>query len=199
MNNKLSTFVLVLLLSTLTISGCEAITTDQPQGWITYVNEKHGYSLWYPPDCTFGAMSGYCKEKPPEERPQECLCILNAENPDQVGLQAFTGESDELTLATFQVSHPDTPVYNPPAGADLISWVKEKFPYHENIPDEPNMEIGGISAVRIYTPQSPMAFSFEDIYFLKDNKLFNINMVDVDNEDNQDLYDKLLTSFGFDQ
>ena len=52
-------------------------------------------------------------------------------------------------------------------------------------------------AVKIYTPFSGMAWSQEDIYFLNDNKLFQISMLDVDNEENKTLYDKILSSFSF--
>ncbi|HEY44627.1 MAG TPA: hypothetical protein G4O11_11660 [Anaerolineae bacterium] len=197
MNNRLSTFVLVLLLSTLIFSGCKA-TTDQPQGWIRYDNEKYGYNLHYPPDCTFGALPAGCKEKPPEERPQECLCFINGENPDDAFLQAFLGEGDQLTLAGFTVSHYDTPVFNPPPGTDLIGWIKDNFSeMFEDIPDETNMEIGGIPAVSIYSPPSPMAPSYEEIYFIKNDILFRINMLDVDNDDNRELYDFVLQSFSF--
>ena len=199
MNNRSSTFVLVLLLSTLILSGCKA-TTDQPQGWIRYDNQKYGYNLHYPPDCTFGPMPAGCKEKPPEERPQECLCFINGENPDDVFMQAFLGEGDQLTLASFALSHYDTPVYNPPPGTDLIGWIKARFSeMFEDIPDETNMEIGGIPAVSIYSPQSPMAPSYEEIYFIKNDILFRINMLDVDNDDNRELYDQILTSFSFEE
>ncbi len=87
MNNRLSTFALVFLLSALILSGCKATATEQPQQWITYINQKYGYKLNYPPDCTFGALPANCKEKQPEERPQECLCFINGENPDEAFLQ----------------------------------------------------------------------------------------------------------------
>jgi len=59
------------------------------------------------------------------------------------------------------------------------------------------MELDGISAVRVYTPQSPMAYSQEDIYFIKNDELFSISILDVDNKDNRELYDKILATFRF--
>ena len=156
--------------------------------WKTYTNERYGYSLRYAPDCTFGPMPGHCKEKPPEERPPECLCFLNAEDPDQVFLQAFTGERDNLKLATFSVSRL---AFDPPPGTDLIEYVGEKFPHYEEIPNEPNAKVGGIPAVMLYTPPSPQAFSMEEIYFIKDDKLFRIFMNDVDEKANRELYDRI--------
>jgi hypothetical protein len=200
MNNRYSTFVLVLLLSTLIISGCTATTTEQPQGWITYINQKYGYKLNYPSDCTYGALPAGCKEKPPEERPQECLCFINGKNPDEVLLQRFHGEGDQQTLASFTVTHYDTPVYNPPPGMDLILWIKENFSEMvEDIPDETNAEIDGIPAVSIYSPQSPMAPSYEEIYIIKNDILLRINLLDVDNEDNREFYDFVLQSFNFEE
>jgi len=69
----------------------------------------------------------------------------------------------------------------------------------EEIPNETNMEIGGIPAVSIYSPPSPMAPSYEEIYFIKNDILFRINMLDVDNEDNREFYDFMLPSFSFEK
>ncbi len=167
---------------------------DETVNWNSYKNEKYGYSLKYPIDCSYGPLAGSCKQSPPEERPLECRCFLNGEDPDVVGMQAFIGTKSDLTLATISISHHSTDVYNPPADVELIDWLKEKFSYLD-IPDEINMELDEVPAVKVYTPQSPGAYSQENIYFIKDNKLFDIYMVDVDNEDNRELYDKIIKSF----
>jgi len=163
-------------------------TTD----WKTYTNERYGYSLKYPPDCTFGPMPKGCKQKPPEERPSECLCFLDTQDPDQVHLEAFTGEKDNLTGAAFWVTRL---AFDPPPGTDLIEWIREKIHY-EKIPDEPNAKVGGIPAVRFYSPRSPQAFSQEEIYFIKDDKPLKIYMIDVDDKNNRELYDRI--SFALD-
>ncbi len=164
--------------------------------WQAYTNEEHGYSLKYPADCLYGPLPGYCKQSPPEERPRECLCYFNAEDSNSVSLGTYTGTKSDLTGAFFDVFHSiyfDS--YSPPAGTDLVSWVKENFPHYEDIPDEINMEIDGIPALKVYTPFSGMAWSQEDIYFIKNDKLLKIQMLDVDNEDNRALYDKILFTF----
>jgi len=172
-----------------------------PINWKTYRNEKYGYFFKYPLDCFYGPMPVYCKEKPPEERPPECLCFLDGENPDRVFLQAFTDEKDNLTLATFEVTHYNTSLYNPPPGTDLIEWLKEKFASYKNIPDKPNTEIDEIPAVRVYEPGGAEGtaawFSGEDIYFIKNDMLFIISMLDVDSESNKELYDQILSTFKF--
>ncbi len=165
----------------------KAIEAEIPD-WKTYTNERYGYSLRYPPDCTFGPMPGGCKQKPPEESPQECLCFLNAEDPDRVRLEAFTGEKDDLKGASFGVSRL---AFDPPPGADLIEYVREKFSSYGESPNEPNAKVGGIPAVRLYMPRSPMAYSWEVIFFIKDDRLLEIKMHDVDEPANRELYDRV--------
>ena len=165
----------------------ERAIEDEIADWETYINERYEYSLRYPPDCTFGPMPEGCKEKPPEERPPECLCFLNTEDPDQVRLEAFTGEKDSLKGASFSVTRL---AFDPPPGADLIEYIRERIHYEE-IPNEPNAMVGGIPAVRFYAPQSPQAFSQEEIYFIKDDKALKIYMIDVDDKNNRELYDRV--------
>ena len=198
-SKKLSLLVLALILSGMFVSGCGA-ATESTENWNMYENEKHGYSFMYPSDCFYGPMPSDCKQKPPEERRPECLCFLNGENPDQVSLEKMFIEADTVSGAPFHVSHYDTPVYNPPPGIDLITWIKDTYYSNsEDIPDEQNMELGGIPAVKFYTPKSPMAPSQEEIFFIKEDKLFRIYMIDVENENNRELYDQLLSSFSFEE
>ncbi len=176
------------------VSLDEALTID----WNSYTNEKYGYSLKYPTDCLYGPLPGYCKQSPPEERTQECLCYFNAEDPNSVSLGTYTGTKSDLTGASFVIFHSIyVDHYSPPAGTDLVSWIKEDYPYYEDIPDEINTEIDGIPAVKIYTPFSGMAWSQEDIYFIKNDKVFKISMLDVDNQDNKELYSEILSTFSF--
>jgi len=166
------------------------------EDWQSYTNEKYGYSLKYPIDCLYGPLPGYCKQSPPEERPRECLCYFNAEDPNEVSLGTFTGTKSDLTGAFFNVFHSIyVDYYSPPAGTDLVEWIKENFPHYDDIPDEINMEIDGIPALRVYTPFSGMAWSQEDIYFIKNDKVFQISMLNVDDEGNRALYDKILFTF----
>ena len=192
---KMSKMGLVLILGGILISGCGGTSTST-QGWYTYLNIEHGYRFAYPSDCFYGPMPADCKQKPPEERRPDCLCFLNGENPDEVFMQAFLGKADQLSIATFSVSHFDTPLYHPPAGTELTDWVKAHFAeMFVEIPDEPNLGINGVPALRLHSPQSPMAPAFEEIYLIHNDVLLRISLLDVNDEDNNELYTQVLTSF----
>jgi len=173
------------------------------EDWQVYQNEKYGYSFKYPEKCLLGPLPGECKQSPPEERAQECLCYLNNTNPDGASLGTYTGTKSDLTGASFIVFHSIyVDRYNPPANTDLVEWLKENFSQpvgypEQDIPDETNAQVGGLEAVKIYTPFSGMAWSQEDIFFIKDDKLFRIGILDVDNENNRELYDQILSTFEF--
>ena len=171
-------------------------TVDPTAGRNIYTNEKYGYTFMYPADCYFGRMPRDCKEKPPEERRAECLCFLDSTNPDRIFMQAFLGDGDQLSLAEFTVSHPDSLVFNPPQGTELVIWINKNFSeMFEDIPDESNMDLNGIPAVRIFFPRSPQSPGFEDIYYLHNDILFQIRLLNMDNEDNVELYDQMLSTF----
>jgi hypothetical protein len=177
--------------------GAQAQPTND---WNTYQNKKYGYTFKYPTDCYFGQMPRDCKDKPPEERRAECLCFLDSTNPDRVFLQAFLGSGDKLTLAQFIVSHYDSLVFNPPQGTDLVEWINRNFSdMFEDIPDEPNMDLNGIPAVRIVYPRSPQSPGFENIFVLNNDLLFEIGLLTVENKDDVELYNRMLSTFRFEK
>ncbi|NIS82289.1 MAG: hypothetical protein GTO14_19255 [Anaerolineales bacterium] len=196
MKAKATWFALLLIASALVITGCNLTGGNPGDDWATFENPVYGYSFKYPVGCFIGPMPSDCKEKPPEERNPECLCFLNSEDPNDVYLQAYLGEGDQLSLAGFRISHHATPLYHPPADAELIEWVGNNFmDILEDIPEDPNMKISGVQAVRIYAPGSPMATSYEEIYFIRDGSLMRINLIDVGDVEKRALYEQMLSTF----
>lgn len=173
------------------------VEVDETADWQVYTNEEYGYSFKYPQKCIYGPIPGECKQSPPEERGEECWCFLNSGGVDSVILEKFVGEKDNLSLAVFFVQSPNTEAFIVEEGTDLIEWLKEHFVYYENIPDEVNAEISGIEAVGIYSPQTSGVYSAQDFFLIKGNKLFHINMLNIDNVDNLELYNKVLPTFKF--
>ena len=59
------------------------------------------------------------------------------------------------------------------------------------------MELGGFPALRISTAGSPGAADYQEIFFIKENKLFKISLIDTLIESNMKIYDRILASFAF--
>jgi hypothetical protein len=194
---------LSILIGTLGIAATiGAFGVMQPaaaSSWKEYRNEKFEYSFQYPASCSFEPLPGECKQNPPEELTQECLCFLNAEDPNNVFLQTFQGEKGgNLTLTSFTVAHYETSAFCPPDDADLAPWLKANFSeIYTNIPEKPNAELGGIPAIAIKMPPTPSTYSHQDIFFMKENKLFLIRMLNPTNKDNQALYNQILSTFSW--
>ena len=189
--------VLLMLVLAILLVGCSSADEQENDDWQTYTNDQYGYSFEFPSGCFYGPMPGDCKQKPPEERAPECLCFLNGEDPDNVFFQKIEiGEGGDLPMASFSISYYDSPEHNPPADAELVSWVEENWAWmFEDDPETRNTDIGGVPALEVVTPQSTMAPSTRTIFFIKADKLFSIYLIDSNNETSNALYDKVLSSF----
>ena len=174
-------------------------TPDLTADWPEYVNTDLGYAFKYPSGCFLGPLSVGCKQNPPEERSPECLCFLNAEDPYVVGMQSFVGDPAEgLIMVSFYVMHHDTEAFNPPEGEDWISWFNTNWSYlSDEMPDEVNLTFGGLPAVRIYTPGGGGGSSADNIFVVKDGKLIQISMINVDVEEQREFYEQILATFQF--
>jgi hypothetical protein len=174
-------------------------TPDVTEDWPVYENKVLGYSFKYPSSCLFGPMPANCKQSPPEERAPECLCFLDAENPDEVHMQAFLGDPDEgLRGVPFSVVHYDSWAFHPPAGVDVISWLNDQWSYlSEYIPSEPNAIIDEVRAVWVSVPGSPMAPSSDEIYVIWNDLLISIRMLDMDADMHREFYEQILSTFQF--
>jgi hypothetical protein len=114
-------------------------------------------------------------------------------------LQTFQeGKDQDLTLSSFTIAHYQTLQFNPPADVELVSWIKSNFSeLYINVPEKPNTRVGGLPAVSINVPSSPQAPPFQDVLFIKDNKLFCITLLNPTNKGNRALYDQILSSFSW--
>jgi len=169
-----------------------------PGEWKTFTNEQYGYSFDVPASCYEGPLLGACKQSPPEERPEECLCFVNGANPDSVMFQNFTITGEEVSLATFSVITSNTAAFSPPEGMDLISHIQLEFSErYAEIPDQLNMELGGSPALRISIAGSPGVPDYQNIFFIIEHRLFEIYLIDTINANNVAIYDQILSSFAF--
>ena len=65
------------------------------------------------------------------------------------------------------------------------------------MPDDPNMVIDGLPAVRIYYPEFEQGIAAEEIFVIKNGRLITILMIPVDVEEHRELYENILTTLRF--
>jgi hypothetical protein len=199
MSKRLKISLLIIL--TILLVGCGTATEldSDSDEWKTFTNEKFGYSFEVPAFCYEGPLPGDCKQSPPEERPEECLCHIDGTDPEFVGFQKFTITSEETSLATILIMSPGTPAYSPDEGTDLVSFIQQEWSDMGlgELPDEPNLDLDGLQAVSLLIPQSQGGAAAQEVFFIKENRLFRITMIDNLVESNMKLYEHFLESFAF--
>jgi hypothetical protein len=163
----------------------------------TFINEQFGYSFEVPESCTIGPMPTDCKQSPPEERPEDCLCFVDGTDSEFVWFQKFTITGEETSLATIWILSPETRAYSPDEGADLVSFIKQEWSEMGlgEILDEPNMDLDGLPAVSLLIPQTQGGAAAQEVFFIKDNRLFRITLVNNLEESNVQLYEDFLATF----
>jgi hypothetical protein len=198
---KLKLSILVSILSLLALVNTFGTTHSKAAlNWKTYENKKFGYSFEYPAHCNIGPLPGECKQNPPEELSEDCLCFLNGEDPNNVYLQTFQGDQSQgLTLSSISIRHSETsPAFNPPPDADLVTWVEKNFSQmYIGTPEKANIEIDGIPALLISVPPTPSSYSYQDVLFINHDRLFLITMSNFYNKENQALYNHMLSTFSW--
>jgi hypothetical protein len=172
-------------------------TPDATADWPVYENAVLGYSFKYPSGCFFGPMPANCKENPLEERPPECLCFLDTDNPNEVFMQALiAGEGEGFLMVSFNVAHYDSDLFNPPAGVELISWLNENLSFPPDLmPGETNYILDGLPAAWISIPGGQGGAPMDGIYFIWKDKLITISMHDMENDRTREIYEQILSSF----
>lgn len=148
---------------------------DYMAGWKTYTNDEYAYTFKYPANTT----------------------VEEADNGDSTTL---TGDISEKGWPMIIVTHRDNDYFNLPSGTDLLTHLKDKFAFiSSSFPDSPNINItgpsGNIPGYKVVIPRSPQAYGSWNIYFEKDSKIFEIQMLDPDTTEAQTLYNNWLTAF----
>ena len=199
MSKRLKISLLIIL--TILLVGCGTATEldSDSDEWKTFTNEKFGYSFEVPAFCYEGPLPGDCKQAPPEERSEECLCHVDGTDPEFVTFQKFTITSEETSLATILIMSPGTLAYSPDEGTDLVSFIQQEWSDMGlgELPDEPNLDLDGLQAVSLLIPQSQGGAAAQEVFFIKENRLFRITMIDNLVESNMELYEHFLESFAF--
>ena len=163
----------------------------------TITVEEFGYAFKVPEACFEGPMPGDCKQYPPEERREECLCFVDTNNPQMVTYQKFDFSSGNTNMGSISILTPDTPAFSPGENADLVTFLQQEWGWMgtENFPDAPNMDLDGVPAVSILIPQIQGGAASQEIFFIKDDRLFNISMVSNLEPVNAQLYEDFLDTF----
>jgi hypothetical protein len=199
MSKKMKISMLVFI--TVLFAGCSTATEvdTESEEWKTFSNDQYGYSFEVPAFCFEGPLPGECKQSPPEERAEECLCFVDGTNPDSVMFQNITIANEGFHMASISITSPDTPAYSPAEGADLVSFIQQEWSWMdlEELPDEPNLDLDGLPAISIAIAASQGGAAAQEIFFIKENKLFKITMINNLDERNMAFYEHFLESFEF--
>jgi hypothetical protein len=197
MSKRLNFSLLIIAMVMLAACAADGETGTGAEASKTITNELFGYSFEVPEYCHEGPLPGDCKKAPPEERPEECLCHVDGTDPEFVSFQKFTITDEDTSLATIWILSPDTSAYSPDEGADLVSFIQQEWSEMGlgDFPDQPNLELDGLPAVSLLIPQTQGGAAAQEVFFIKDNRLFRITLVNNLEESNVQLYEDFLATF----
>jgi hypothetical protein len=101
-------------------------------------------------------------------------------------------------MASISITSPDTPAYSPAEGADFVSFIQQEWSWMdlEELPAEPNLDLDGLPAISMAYVGSQGGASAQEIFFIKENKLFIITMATNPNK-KMAFYEHFLESFAF--
>ena len=141
------------------------------EGWKPYINAEFGYALWYPGDCR--VMGGNLNEA--------------------VSFSGPLAEGEQWPL--LMVLHYDSDFYGPPAGTDVAQWIADSEIPYDAIDTE--TEIGGLPAVHLRYEAGPGWGASDAYYLIKDDQLFQIQILHGGGQETWDLYDKFMAGLTF--
>jgi hypothetical protein len=139
------------------------------EGWEGYMSQRFGYGFLYPSDLT----------------------VLE----DQDGNVNISGPLvDNERWPCLAVSTYDSEFYLPPAGTDVVEWIAGSGMPYDEIDTE--VQIAGLRTVHLRTEASPMAYAYDEYYFIEHDRLFRISIVQCGQED-WEFYNRFLAGFQF--
>lgn len=138
--------------------------------WLTYTNKTFNYSFKYPSDCKINETS----------------------------FISVNGPKTANDWPHFEIYHFDSEFYHPPAGTDVYEWItqKSKVTYDETDPSK-DIKIAGLPAIHLKNHKSLQAEASDYYFFIKGEQLFGIQIIQVSDKEDWDLYNKFLASFTF--
>jgi len=201
MNKRFTISLLILIVVLAAACSTANGTGTGSENSKTITNEQFGYSFEVPESCHVGPMPDGCKQSPPEERPEECLCFVDGTDPQFVAFQKFTFTGEKTSLASIDILSPDTQAFLPDEGADLVSFIQQTRSYMDldDLPAEPNMVLDGLPAVSLLIPGKQGGAAAQKVFFIKDDRLFEITMGSNLDENNAQLYEDFLATFVIDE
>ena len=166
----------------------EVSTGTDTSDWSTFTNSKYGYSFKYPSTYTLGP----CATKP---------CDSFVDEQQGGDLVLLQGDISVDGWPSIQVIHYDTAAYNPPPGSDLNEFVLAQFPFlSDYFPASPNIIIpktsgNDIVGADMTTPSSPQSYGSRYIYYIENDKLFQVSMNDPESTDAAEFYDAWVETY----
>jgi len=153
--------------ATATVSSAK----DEYEGWKTYTNERFGYTLKYPGDAT----------------------VMGSDLNQSV---QFVGPIiDHDHWPWFFVDHYDSEFYHPPGDTDVEQWVLDSNVSFEWFGSE--HWVASLPALHLANDEGPGYYATDDIYFIRGEQLFHIQILHTESRQDWDLYKRFLRSFTF--
>ena len=149
-------------------------STQAPEsGWLTYTDEKLGYSFEYPADCT----------------------LTNNDDPRKnVEITGPLVENENWPMLYF--NHPgEDEAYRPSEDADLAKWLTDHYLSAE--PRVEDVQIAGVTAVHTRHERSPQSYAFDTYFFVKNGLLYSVTILHTGDKEDWQLYDHFLNSIQF--
>jgi hypothetical protein len=141
------------------------------EGWESYSSGRFGYSVKYP-----GGAA-----------------VMGANLDDAVQFAGSAAGGGGWPVLT--VEHPDADFFRPPAGTDVADWVLDFGWYHDEI--GPVGEIARVPAVHLKTDASPMAYGYDEFFFIKGDQLFRILILHTGGQEDWGICRAFLASLAF--